>query len=158
VRSSPFYPLPWGCPNLPARLFFALFVTRAGSVPPSVRAAAYGQRRTILGHCRRLPLIRYYHDQQKGISKMVGKKRGPKPGTPQAKHGGEAVKAKYGSAYYAEIGKKGGAAVKEAHGFEHYSEIGKKGGAVTGERHGSEHYSRIGTKGGNVGKQRPDVP
>jgi len=103
-------------------------------------------------------LVRYDHDEQKGRATMAGKKTGPKPGTPQAKRGGKAVKAKYGAAYYAEIGKKGGTVVSEARGPEFYREIGKKGGTVTTERHGREHYVRIGTKGGNAGKQRPDVP
>jgi len=89
---------------------------------------------------------------------MAGKKTGPKPGTPQAKHGGESVKAKYGSDYYSQLGKKGGAAVKETYGSEHYSEIGKKGGTVTSERYGSEYYSRIGAMGGHRGKRLPDAP
>ncbi len=84
------------------------------------------------------PLVRYDHDEQQGRAAMAGKEYGPTPGTPQAKRGGEAVKAKYRSAYYAEIG--------------------KKGGTVASERHGSEHYSRIGTKGNKAGKQRPHVP
>jgi len=145
-------------PDSTARLFFALFVTRAAIVPPSVRAAVYGQPRAILWHCGRHPLVRYDHNQQKGRAAIVGKKHGPKPGTLQAKHSGEAVKAKYGSAYYAAICKKGGTALKETHGSEHYSEIGKKGGTVTSKRHGSEHYSRIGTKGGHKGKRLPDAP
>jgi len=41
---------------------------------------------------------------------MVDEKRGPHPGTPQARHGGEAVKRKYGAKFYAEIGRKGGEA------------------------------------------------
>ena len=32
-------------------------------------------------------------------------KRGPAAGTEEAKHGGQAVKAKYGSDYYVRIGK-----------------------------------------------------
>jgi len=123
-------------------------------VPPRTRAAFYGHPDTILGHCGRLLSVRYDHDQQKGRATMVGKKRGLKPGTPQAKHGGEAVKAKYGTEFYAAIGKKGGAALKETHGSEHYAEIGKKGGTVTNARHGSEHYSRIGTIGGKAEKHR----
>ncbi len=164
--------------------FFVLFVTSA-VLPPIVLSVIYGQRGAILRHCERLPLVRYYHAKlragpptaqptpctslleacehlYKGAPEMAGKKRGPTPGTPQAKHGGEAVKAKYGSAYYAEIGKKGGAATHETYGPEHYSEIGKKGGTVTTERYGSEHYSRIGTTGGKVekrhGSRLPDVP
>jgi len=102
-------------------------------------------------------LIRYDHDQQKGISEMAARKSGPTPGTPNARHGGEATKAKYGTEHYSRLGKKGGTAVKEAYGPEHYSEIGKKGGAVTNERHGNEHYSRIGAMGGNARKQRSDA-
>jgi len=103
-------------------------------------------------------LVRYDHGQQKGRTAMVGKKRGPKPGTPQAKRGGEVVKAKYGTEFYAAIGKKGGTANKETHGSEHYSELGKKGGATTNERHGQEHYVRIGAMGGHRGKRQPDAP
>ncbi len=57
---------------------------------------------------------------------MVGKKRGPKPGTLQAKHGGESVKAKYGTEFYAAIGKKGGAIVSETRGPEFYREMGRR--------------------------------
>jgi len=89
---------------------------------------------------------------------MADRKGGSIPGTPQAKRGGEATKAKYGAEHYFRIGKKGGAAVKEAYGHEHYSEIGKKGGAVTNERHGNEHYVRMGTKGGKAGKRQLDAP
>jgi len=127
-------------------------------VPPITISTVCGQRRAILSHCGHIPLIRYDHDKQKERAEMAGKKSEPKPGTPQAKHGGKSVKAKYGSDYYSQLGKKGGAAVKETYGSEHYSEIGKKGGTVTSERYGSEHYARIGAKGGNAGKQRPDVP
>ena len=116
------------------------------------------QRGAILGRCGRRPLVRYYHDQQKGISEMAVRKSEPTPGTPNARHGGEATKAKYGTEYYSRLGKKGGAVVKETYGPDHYSEIGTKGGAVTNERHGNEHYSRIGAMGGNAGKRQPDAP
>jgi hypothetical protein len=76
------------------------------------------------------------------------KKRGPKPGTANAKHGGEAVRQKYGSAFYAEIGKKGGNSVKSGLGREHYARIGSKGGQATRDRLGVEHYSKIGRLGG----------
>jgi len=69
-------------------------------MPPITLSTVCGQRRAILSHCGHLPLIRYDHDEQKGRATMAGKETGPKPGTPQAKRGGEAVKAKYGSAYY----------------------------------------------------------
>jgi len=123
-------------------------------VPLITLRAVYGQRRAILSHCGHLPLIRYDHDQQKGRAEMASKKTGPKPGTPQAKHGGEATKAKYGTEFYSRLDKKGGTALKETRGFKHYSEIGKRGGTVTSARHGSEHYARIGAMGGNARKQR----
>jgi len=69
---------------------------------------------------------------------MASKKHGPTPGTPQSLHGGEATKAKYGSAYFAEIG--------------------KKGGAVTSERHGTEHYVRMGAKAEHKGRRPSSQP
>jgi general stress protein YciG len=50
-------------------------------------------------------------------------KRGPQPGTPHARRGGEAVKQKYGPKFYSEIGKKGGEAAKQKYGPEFYAEI-----------------------------------
>jgi general stress protein YciG len=75
-------------------------------------------------------------------------KRGPQPGTPQAKRGGEKVKEKYGAEFYKMIGKKGGDAVKKKYGPNFYEEIGKKGGDTTRERHGVEFFEKIGKKGG----------
>ncbi len=40
-------------------------------------------------------------------------RRGPEPGSDNAKNGGNAVKQRYGTDYYSKIGKKGGARVKE---------------------------------------------
>jgi len=89
---------------------------------------------------------------------MASKKHGPEPGTPQAKHEGEVVKAKYGSAYFAKIGKKGGEAVKATQRLEYYAQIGKKGGAVTSERHGTEHYVRMGAKAEHKGRRPSSQP
>ncbi|HEY8693190.1 MAG TPA: hypothetical protein VIR57_10660 [Chloroflexota bacterium] len=82
---------------------------------------------------------------------MVDEKRGPHPGTPQARHGGEAVKRKYGAKFYAEIGRKGGEAVRQEKGPAFYTQIGKKGGEATKRSHGSEFYAEIGRKGGAKG-------
>lgn len=73
-------------------------------------------------------------------------KRGPKPGTPQARHGGEAVKAKYGIEHYRHLGQIGGAAVRDS-GMD-YAIIGSKGGNATKARYGVEHFREAGRKGG----------
>lgn len=39
---------------------------------------------------------------------MATSKRGPEPGSQKAKHGGQAVREKYGPEFYSRIGKKGG--------------------------------------------------
>jgi general stress protein YciG len=78
------------------------------------------------------------------------RKRGPKPGTIGAKAGGNAVKQKYGSEYFSQIGKRGGARMRELYGADHYQEIGRKGGQKTRERLGVEHYRRAGKKGGTA--------
>ncbi len=84
------------------------------------------------------------------------RKRGPRPGSPQAKRGGQAVSTKYGKDYYTEIGKKGGRVVKEKHGPDFYASIGRKGGNTTKARHDSAFYSEIGRKGGSA--RRLDEP
>jgi len=70
-------------------------------------------------------------------------KRGPKPGTPGARRGGETVAQKYGPAYYAELGAMGGEKVKATHSSAYYAEIGRKGGLATSERHGAVYFSKI---------------
>lgn len=47
---------------------------------------------------------------------MATSKRGPVPGSEHAKHGGQAVRAKYGADYFRQIGQKGGQRVKEKQG------------------------------------------
>jgi general stress protein YciG len=89
--------------------------------------------------------------REAGLS-MANNKRGPEPGSPKAKHGGQAVRAKYGPEFYSRIGKKGGEKVKEKRGPQFYAEIGKKGGESTKRQQGSEFYSRIGKKGGEHGR------
>lgn len=86
---------------------------------------------------------------------MPGKKRGPKAGTEGAKRGGRAMREKYGSDFYREIGKKGGAAASAKLGPMQYIEIGRKGGESTKARHGSEHYVRIGQLGGKSTRKKP---
>ena len=78
-------------------------------------------------------------------------KRGPQPGSPQAKRGGQKVKEKYGSDFYREIGKKGGAAVSKKYGSEFFKRIGKRGGKKTLARHGVKFFKEIGRKGGYKG-------
>lgn len=73
-------------------------------------------------------------------------KPGPEPGSPKARNGGLAVKAKYGIEHFRRIGREGGARLKET-GAD-FSELGTRGGAATLARHGREHYKRIGRKGG----------
>ena len=73
---------------------------------------------------------------------MVDEKRGPQPGTPQARHGGEAVKQKYGAKFYSQIGKKGGKAVSQDRA--HMAAIGKRGG----ERRGSGSAKKSGSRAG----------
>lgn len=74
--------------------------------------------------------------------------RGPKPGTENARHGGQAVAAKYGgSAYYRRIGRLGGIVTQGRQGTAWYAEIGQKGGETTRDRHPG-HYAAIGAKGG----------
>ena len=78
----------------------------------------------------------------------MGTKRGPKPGTENAKHGGQAVAAKYaGSGYFERIGRIGGTINHAQRGSAWYAEIGKRGGETTRDRHPG-HYAAIGTKGG----------
>ncbi len=79
----------------------------------------------------------------------TGTKKGPAPGSPAARRGGNAVRAKYGVDFYAQIGKLGGDAVKQAKGADFYSQIGHKGGETTKRNHGPEYYVEIGRKGGH---------
>jgi general stress protein YciG len=84
-----------------------------------------------------------------------GHKRGPKPGTENAKRGGQAVVAKYGCEHFSQIGKKGGQTAKEQNGAAHYTKIGHQGGEATKARYGIEHFVRIGRMGGmNRGKSK----
>jgi len=87
---------------------------------------------------------------------MANNKRGPEPGSQKAKHGGQAVREKYGAEFYSRIGKKGGETVKEKRGPQFYAEIGKKGGESTKRQQGSEFYSKIGKKGGERGRITPE--
>lgn len=79
---------------------------------------------------------------------MEQRKRGPVPGSPAANRGGQAVRAKYGSQFFARIGKKGGSVVNARYGQAFYQTIGQKGGTSTRDRGGSAFYTAIGRKGG----------
>ncbi|HEX6818127.1 MAG TPA: hypothetical protein VF120_07110 [Ktedonobacterales bacterium] len=87
-------------------------------------------------------------------SGRVGKKRGPKPGSEAAKHGGQAVRRKYGREFFARNGRKAGEVNKRERPPEYWASIGHRGGETTRERHGSEFYARIGRKGGLSRKKR----
>lgn len=56
---------------------------------------------------------------------MTGK-RGPVAGSEQSKRGGQAVREKYGPAFFAQIGKKGGETMRQR-GPDYFAEIGRKG-------------------------------
>lgn len=82
------------------------------------------------------------------------KRRGPVPGTDNARRGGLAVREKYGTDYYRAIGRKGGATVRTQRGPEFYAEIGRRGGQSTKRLHGLDFYQRIGQRGGTRATQR----
>lgn len=82
------------------------------------------------------------------------RRRGPRPGTESARHGGLAVRDKYGSEFFAKIGAKGGKSVSAQHGADFYAGIGHRGGSSTRDRLGLEHYERIGRMGGLRQRQR----
>ncbi len=96
-------------------------------------------------------------DQRIQDPKIEKNKRGPAPGSQKAKHGGQAVREKYGPEFYAKIGRMGGKKVKEKRGPQFYAEIGKKGGESTKRQRGSEFYSRIGKRGGERGRATATV-
>jgi general stress protein YciG len=93
------------------------------------------------------------HETVAEMNRTPGK-RGPKPGTAEARRGGEAVRAKYGREFFSSIGKKGGDTVRREHGSDFYAKIGKKGGETTKARQGHEFYARIGKKGGESNRAR----
>lgn len=68
--------------------------------------------------------------------------------------GGQTVREKYGSGYFAAIGKKGGTALKARAAPDHFSQLGKQGGQTTKTRYGPEHYRALGKKGGAALKAR----
>jgi len=77
----------------------------------------------------------------------VKKKRGPKPGTERAKHGGQALVRLYGRGHMAEMGRRGGEITHEKYGADYYGRIGGRGGRITSAKYGPEYYSRIGKAG-----------
>ena len=80
--------------------------------------------------------------------KQPQRRRGPRAGSENARHGGMAVREKYGPDYFATIGAKGGRTARERHGAEFYAEIGRRGGVRTRDTLGVAHYERIGRMGG----------
>lgn len=61
--------------------------------------------------------------------------------------GGEALRDRYGSDYFRELGRKGGKALQAAHGSEHMREIGRKGGKQTRSSHDGAYYSTLARRG-----------
>jgi uncharacterized protein len=82
------------------------------------------------------------------------RKRGPQPGTPAARHGGMAVRDKYGLDYYSKIGSKGGKTVRERQGPDFFANIGRMSGQTTRDMLGLGHYERIGRLGGLRSRKR----
>lgn len=67
------------------------------------------------------------------VHESLGKRHhrpGMSPDAEKARHGGLAVRDKYGPEYYRELGRKGGQQTKARYGAEHYTRIGKRGGAA----------------------------
>ncbi|MBA2287586.1 MAG: ISAs1 family transposase [Ktedonobacteraceae bacterium] len=83
--------------------------------------------------------------------------RGPIPGSEQAKHGGQTVRDRHGSDFYARIGKKGGQTVRDRYGSEFYRRIGTQGGQATKTRHGSTFYGEIDKKGGAWSRRNQEL-
>lgn len=83
------------------------------------------------------------------------KRRGPKPGSEAAKHGGQATRDKWGVEHFRRIGALGGAMVRKERGPEFYKEMGRRGGEATRRKLGTEHYARIGRIGGRRKPKRP---
>jgi hypothetical protein len=75
---------------------------------------------------------------------LPARKRGPRPGTAQAKNGGFAVRDRYGTDFYRRIGRKGGAVVRDRRGPNYFAAIGRLGGQTTLQRLGPGHFGRIG--------------
>ena len=95
-------------------------------------------------------------DSSSHTSGTTGRKRGPKPGTLQARKGGLAAARKYGHEFYERIGRKGGETVRAHHAddADYYQELGRRGGQSTHARHGSAFYATIGRKGGQSPRTR----
>lgn len=68
------------------------------------------------------------HDSQGGFA------ANPELAREAGRKGGEAVKKKYGPAFYRQIGKKGGETVKQSRGSDFYAEIGRRGGQMRSSR------------------------
>lgn len=71
------------------------------------------------------------------------------------RRGGQAVKAKHGTAYFRQIGQMGGQKLAaEKQGSTFYSDIGKRGGAARATSLGPSGYSAMGRRGG---RRRADI-
>jgi general stress protein YciG len=84
---------------------------------------------------------------------MPPKKRGPAPGSEEAKRGGQAIRAKYGSEYFRQLGLKSVQSVRGKRTPAFYEEIGRKGGEITKAKYGLDYYRRIGKAGGEKGRK-----
>jgi general stress protein YciG len=68
-------------------------------------------------------------DTRMRVAKAGGEARAQdREGLSEAGRRGGAVKERYGTEFYSEIGKRGGETVKQERGAEYYSTIGRKGG------------------------------
>ena len=81
-------------------------------------------------------------------------RRGPKSGTSRPRHGGLALKLKYGPDYFAQIGKRGGQATKASQGPNYFRALGTKGGNATIRNHGSELFERLAEQSHAQGAER----
>lgn len=73
------------------------------------------------------------------------KKPGARPGSKEATHGRNAIKAKYGPDVYKDLAQKGGQAMRQKYaGTGYYQRVGRAGGEAVKQKYGLEHYRRIG--------------
>lgn len=71
-------------------------------------------------------------------------KPGAKPGSEEAKRGGQAILERYGREFYHHLGPLGGEAMRQKYGHDYYTRIGLLGGVATKEKYGPDHYHQIG--------------
>ena len=90
---------------------------------PGPQRGSIGARRIAIAHRGS-----HEHDREGGFASN------PRLAQEAGRKGGEAVKKKYGAAFYKKIGKKGGDVVKQERGSVFYAEIGRRGGEMRSTR------------------------